>query len=415
MKPSRVIVLCLAAFAAAALDADVLDRVDDALTLTAARDHVQARLSGTFDLEDYALQQPPPGLIFTYKNELLNPRLSLFLDAQLGGHVYVFAQARVDRGFDPSEKNIRGRLDEYAVRFTPGEGARLSLQIGKFATVVGNWVPRHGSWDNPFITAPLPYENLLGIWDVTAADSAATVLRWAHLNPRVSAAAEYADKYRRIPIIWGPSYTSGAAVLGEIGKVDYAVELKNAALSSRPESWPATRAQWREPTVSGRLGYRPDEAWSLGLSASTGPYLQPAAESTLAAGRGLNDYRETVLGQDAGYAWHYWQVWAEVYETRFAIPLAGNADTLAYYLEAKYKFTPQLFGALRWNQQLFATLPAGAGGSVRWGRDIWRVDLAPACRFTAHTQLKFQYSVQHESQRSRPFSQTLAAQFTVRF
>ena len=29
--------------------------------------------------------------------------------------------------------------------------------------------------------------------------------------------------------------------------------------------------------------------------------------------------------------------------------LADYADTFAYFLEAKYKFMPQLFGALRWN------------------------------------------------------------------
>ena len=35
----------------------------------------------------------------------------------------------------------------------------------------------------------------------------------------------------------------------------------------------------------------------------------------------------------------------------------GNADTFAYYLEGKYKFTPQFFAALRWNQQLFRHRP----------------------------------------------------------
>ncbi|HTQ29598.1 MAG TPA: hypothetical protein VMI53_00160 [Opitutaceae bacterium] len=415
MKLSRAIVLCLAGLAAIPGRADYLDRIDDALTLTAAQDRIRARISGTLDLEDYALPQPPPGLLFSDQHNLVTPRLSLFLDAQLGGRVYVFAESRVDRGFDPSDDNARARLDEYAVRFSPASDASLNFQIGKFATVVGNWVTRHGSWENPFVTAPLPYENLMGLWDVVAATSPATILKWAHLAPPSSAADEYADKTRRLPIIWGPSYATGAAVTGEIGKFDYAVEVKNASLSSRPQSWPATRADWRQPTVSGRLGYQPDEAWNWGFSASTGSYLRPVVAPTLAAGRSLNDYRETVFGQDAGYAWHYWQLWAEVYEARFAVPRVGNADTLAYYLEAKYKFTPQFFGALRWNQQLFATIPDGVGGTVRWGRNIWRLDAAPAYRFTPHTQLKFQYSLQYESLRSREFSHTLAIQFTVRF
>jgi len=416
MKATGAIILCFAALATAAFGADdFLDRVDDALTLSAFQDSLRARLSGTLDLEGYYLQQPPPGLIFSDKDYLFNPRLAVFLDAQLGPYIYAFAQSRADRDFDPSEGNVRVRLDEYAVRVTPRDDALLNLQIGKFATVVGNWVPRHGSWENPFVTAPLPYENQAGIWDGTAADSAATVLERAHIRPRSSAAAEYGDKDQRMPVIWGPSYASGAALEGTTGQIDYAAELKNASLSSRPESWSATSTNWRDPTVSGRLGYRPNEMWNLGFSASAGSYLRPTAKPTLAAGHGLDDYREIVLGQDAGFAWHYWQIWAECYETRFAIPLVGHADTLAYYFEAKYKITPQLFGALRWNQQLFATIPDGAGGFVRWGRDIWRVDAVAGYRFTPHTQLKIQYSVQHESLTSRWLSHTVAIQLTVRF
>lgn len=93
----------------------------------------------------------------------------------------------------------------------------------------------------------------------------------------------------------------------------------------------------------------------------------------------------------------------------------GNADTFAYYLEGKYKFTPQLFGAVRWNQQLFATVPDGAGGSARWGRDLWRMDTSLGYRFTAHTQLKVQYSFQDTDADSRDLRHTLAAQFTLRF
>jgi predicted porin len=281
--------------------------------------------------------------------------------------------------------------------------------------VVGNWVPRHHSWDNPFITAPLPYENLTGIFDSTAAPSADVLLRWAHAGPVAYRGNEYADKYLRVPIIWGPSYASGAAVSGAVGKLDYALELKNASLSSRPEAWDVADTQWQHPTMSGRVGFRPDPRWNLGFSASTGTYLQASARPTLAAGHGLDDYRETVLGQDVSFAWHHLQVWAEVFETRFEIPLVGRADTTAYYVEAKYKFTPQFFGALRWNQQVFGTIRDADDGEVRWGRNVWRLDFGPAYRFTPHTQLKLQYSLQHDDGGARRYSNLLAVQFVMRF
>ena len=409
MKTLRAFALVFLACANAGLVAEeILDRLDDALTVSAFDDKVRARLSGTIDLEGYLLQQPPPGVLFTGGDKLFNPRLTLYLDVQLGAHLYLFAQSRVDRGFDPGERGARMRLDEYVLRLTPWEDGRGSLQVGQFATVVGNWAARYNPWENPFITAPLPYENLTGIWDSAAPPSLQTLLHWAHVRPFFD--GEFSDKHLRQPIVWGPAYGSGAAISGRIGKVEYAAELKNAALSSRPENWGVQEEQWQHPTVSARVGFRPNRMWNLGVSASVGTYLEHDAASSVAPGHGLSDYRQIVLAQDLGFAWHHWQVWAEFYQARFEIPTIGNADTFAWYLEGKYKFTPQVFGALRWNQQLFNRIDG-----ERWGRDLWRIDGAIGYRPTAHTQLKLQYSLQHEDAGPRDPCHTVAAQFTVRF
>jgi hypothetical protein len=416
MKRLRTLLLGLISLAAPAWASEgVIDRLDEALTVSAFDDGLRARLSGTLDAEGYAFEGSAPGLIYTRGHRLFNPRLTLFLDTQLGARVYAFAQARADRGFDPGEGGPRLRLDECALRLTPSDDGIVSLQAGKFATLVGNWTPRHGSWENPFVTAPLPYENLTGIWDSVAARTVGTLLLWSHMRPNPFRGDEYADKHLRAPVIWGPSYATGAAAFGRVGKFTYAAEVKNASLSSRPETWDDGGEQWDHPTVSGRLGYGPNEMWNFGVSASSGSFLRPRAGPTLAAGYGRGDYREVVFGQDLSFAWHHLQVWAEAFEARFEIPRVGDVATFAYYAEAKYKFTPQFFGAVRWNQQTFSTLPDGAGGSVRWGRDLWRIDVAPGYRFTAHTQLKLQYSLQHEDHAARNLSQTVALQFTLRF
>lgn len=311
--------LLLFAVAARAQD-DPLDQVDQALSFSGWNDAFRMRISGTLDLEGYYQSQPQSGLIFSESNAFFNPRLSLFLDAQVGRHLYAFVQARADNGFDPGEEGSNVRLDEYVLRLTPFDDGRLNLQAGKFATVVGNWTLRHGSWDNPFITAPLPYENLTGIWDTEGARAASAVMVWAGLLPRPDAGGQFLDAYRNIPIIWGPSYASGASVFGQLGDVDYAFEMKNASLSSRPETWAPTETQWQNPTFSGRVGYRPSETWNIGFSASAGSYLQPEAQAGLPPGRGLDNYLEVVLGQDVSYAWHHLQLWAEAYEARFEIP-----------------------------------------------------------------------------------------------
>jgi hypothetical protein len=371
--------------------ADFFEKVHDALSLTDPDHHFHLQLSGLVDLETYLIDRPAPALIFADREFLLNPRLTLFLDAQIGSKIYVFAQTRVDRGFDPTDGGAEVRLDEYFVRYSPARS--VNFQIGQFATVVGNWVSRHDSWQNPFINAPLPYENLTGIWDIAAPDEPDVLLYWAHVEGYDD--GDYSDKHLRMPIIWGPSYASGMSISGSLGRFDYAAEMKNSALASRPESWSVTQVGFEHPTFSTRLGFRPNEMWNLGFSASAGPYLLSQAAPTLPAGRGIGDYRELVLAQDISFAWHHLQLWAEIYEARFEVPRIGNADTLAYYLEAKYKITPQLFGALRWNQQLFGTI-RDEDHRAKWGNDIGRIDAALGYRFTDYLQGKFQYSYSHQ-------------------
>ena len=222
----RALSLCVFACTACGFDIDdFFDQLDTTLTASAFHDNLRVRLSGTLDLEFYNFEQPPPGLIISDVDNLFNPRLTLFLDAQIGSQIYFFAQSRLDRGFDPSDNGAQIRIDEYALRATPWDDGRFTVQIGKFATVVGNWVPRHLSWENPFINAPLVYENVTALEDMHGGFS-------RHLNRDL-----LFEKYEFIPVIWGPVYATGVSVSGRLGQFDYAAEMKNTSLSSRPESW----------------------------------------------------------------------------------------------------------------------------------------------------------------------------------
>ena len=410
MRPEQILRAVIVLFITAmTVRGDFLDDMNRAL-LFGGDGLFRLRLSGLADLEAYYFDGEAPALIDSGNKFLLNPRLSVFADAQYGSHFYAYAQFRLDRGFDPSHGGVNIRADEYLVRVRPLDSAIINVQIGKFGTVVGNWVPRHYSWENPFINAPLPYENLTGIWDSLAPYDVDTLLYWGHVGEYDT--GDYSDKYLRLPIIWGPSYASGISVFGVIEKFDYAFELKNSDLASRPESWDINRVAFEHPTFSGRIGMRPNEMWAFGLSGSTGPYLLDSAEVTLPRGRGIGDYREIVLGQDISFAWRHLQVWAEFYETRFQVPRIGNADTFAYYFEAKYKITPQLFGALRWNQQLFGTVPH-EDEEVQWGNDVWRIDAALGYRFTNYLQGKIQYSFTDTNEKIA--HHLIATQLTFKF
>src|SRR5437667_4871867 len=263
MKVLRGLAFFLACTAYATEPDDFLDQLDTALTIAAFHDNLRLRLSGTIDLEGYHFQQPAHGLINSKIDNLFNPRLTLFLDAQVGPQIYFFVQSRLDRGFDPSNHGAAVRLDEYALRVTPWEDGRFTLQIGKFATVVGNFVPRHLSWENAFIDAPLVYENVTPISDKAAP---ASLRAFIH-------GFEPGSKYEFSPVIWGPSYTSGISASGRLGQFDYAAEVKNSSLSSRPESWSVTENGFEHPSLNARLGSRPNQAWNVGISISDCAYF----------------------------------------------------------------------------------------------------------------------------------------------
>ncbi|MGZ5504067.1 MAG: hypothetical protein ACXWGY_05350 [Chthoniobacterales bacterium] len=391
--------------------ADVMGDLHKTLSFDDPQNRFHLQLSGLIDLENYFIDQPAPGLLFTDHDYLFNPRFTLYLDATIGSKVYIFLQVRADRGFDPTDEgDAEIRADEYFLRYSFSKA--VNVQVGKFATVVGNWVSRHDSWQNPFINAPLPYEHLLGIWDSAAPENVDDLFTWAHVGEYDN--GNYSDKYLRLPIIWGPSYTSGVSVSGSLGKFDYAVEVKNNALASRPDYWSLTDRNFAHPTVSTHFHIRPNEMWNIGLSASSGPYLLHQANYDLPPGRDIGDYDEKVLAQDISFAWHHFQFWAECFETRFQVPLIGDADTIAYYLELKYKFAPQFFGALRWNQQLFGTVRDDTERAP-WGEDVWRIDAALGYRFTDHIQAKLQYSLSHHDASLDDHEHLIATQLTLKY
>jgi hypothetical protein len=385
----------------AAKGEDVFDAIDRTLTISAFNDQVRARVSGLFDLEYYHFPQPPPGLIRADGHDLLGERLSFFLDAQFGPNVYLFVQTRVDTGFDPTDLGTQWRADEYALRVMPWQDGRFNLQVGKFSTVVGGWIERHLSWDNPFVNAPLPYET-----PTLVSDTELPLTGQSFRN------VPGFDKYEFLPVLWGPVYTIGAAVSGRVGIFEYAAELKNAPVASRPESW--TDYEFDHPSVDVRVGLRPDEAWRIGFSFAEGSYIEDKARP-LPANGDPDDYRQFVLGQDISYARGHLQLWAEAFEGRFEVPRLGDADIFAYYIEAKYKIAPQLFAALRWNQEFFFSGSDPTGQPIATPDDVSRVDIALGYRFGAHTQLKLQYSIARGDFTSNNLQGTFAAQFSVRF
>src|SRR4051794_27924075 len=89
---------------------EVIEQIKKFLTVSVFDGAFRVRLSGMIDLEDYQYEHPAPGLLYSASDNLQNGRLTLFLDAQSGSHMYGFAEVRVDRGFDPEDRSVQVRM-----------------------------------------------------------------------------------------------------------------------------------------------------------------------------------------------------------------------------------------------------------------------------------------------------------------
>jgi len=383
---------------------DFLDRVDNALTYESADGQFFAHLTGETDLTGYYFDGQPFGLIFSNPNDhfMFSPRLTLNFDATYGERLLFFAKFRWDDGIDPGYQNDSARMDEIFLRVAVVPH-HLDLQAGKFATVFGTWAGRHGAWDCPFITAPLVYDQVTSVLDGFVPPSATffASLRNAPDN-----------NYTWAPVIWGPDYLPGVAAFATLGKFDLALSGTTQSLSSRPTTW--NDLNFNRPSFNGRLGWRADEAWTLGVSGSIGPYLLSQAAASLPPGQSLSDYDQITVGGDASWAWHDWQVTGEFIFSRFQVANVGNADTFSWYLETKYKITPQLFAAVRWNQQVYNQVNTPTGPQ-NWDNDEMRADFALGYKWDTHVLTKIQYSWQHQETSFQNGKQLVAVQLVVRF
>lgn len=344
------------------------------------------RLATRVITEAWLVDQPAPGVLDFESDGFLAPRIDLMATASVGEDWSGHMLARWDRGFDPgTSPGGEMRLDEAFLRWQPFGDARLQWQIGKFATVFGGWPNRHDFWDSPFLSAPLPYSRILGVSDTEKIGPNLTETRRDLPD----------DKANWVPMVWGPSYSLGTAILASSEHFDFALEIKNSSLSSRPEEWDHTSHFLDQPTVTARLGWRPDVSLAFGLSGSHGGYLRPGAERGLQPGKDREDFTQSTIGLDAHWAWHHLMIHGEVLATRFDTP-GGYLDTLGWYLEARQKLNARAWLALRFGQQ-FSSEISRPSRNLAWERDAWRMEAALGYRLSESALLKLEYGYTSES------------------
>ena len=345
---------------------------------------------GNLETVFWSTGDSPAGLIRESGNNFA-PRLTLSFDIQPNEYWYAHATVQADRGFDPLEDpDGVVRIDEAFIRYRPFGDPRLNIQLGKSATVFGSWVNEHDYFDDPFLTAPLPYSQIIGISPVNpnALSPEAISHRAQGLAPNVVEA----PKRLWSSAIWGQSYTTGLTIFGHAGNFDYGLEVKNQGLPSQPSTWNPDRDEYENPTYTGRLGYRPNAAWALGLSASRGPYLETSAERLLPRGVDRGDLPYSYLGFDARWSHRNWIVSGEVLGGQYETLEAGDLRTLSYTIQARRKLIPGVWIAGRFGQTWNNEAIGPNGEDIEWSPNLWRIGTAVGWRVTSELLLKAEYN-----------------------
>ncbi len=390
-----------------------LDRVGEQLYFASEDGRFNAQLGGSFDLEYFWQSEDSPaafGWVFPKggKKTLLSPRLTLTLDANATEYLYAFVKFRWDDGLHPglafAAPSIYGgtkdRFDEFFVRVKLAE-EKINLQVGQFAPQIGNFLGRHDSWDNPFVTYPMVYENMTSVSDFTVVgspDGFAARRTWPD------------NRINWIPIIWGPYYAQGASIHGKFAEWGYALSVMNSSPGTRGFSW---NNDMDAPTYIGRVSYTPSAAWTFGVSASRGSYFRDDAVG-FPAGTDREDYDQSLVVFDLRYEWKKLQLFAELFLNEYEVPNAGDARSLAYYVEARYKLSVRWYAAARWGQTFHEKISTTLG-DLDWDEDQHRAELGLGYRINQHLQLKAQYAHTSQDENFQSVEHLIAFQATLRF
>ena len=332
---------------------------------------------------------PAPGIYKAGSDVLASPRISLLGQLNVTDKVTLFALGRADRGFDATDGVAKARPDEYYLRLDPLDGP-VRFTVGKFGAAYGQWARRYLEWDNPMVTAPLAYE-----WITTAGDGLTAPTVAPPVAGFLARKGREADRTRWAPIVWGPAYCSGFRLDGTLSRFDYAFEIKNNALSSRPSEWDL----WDHGlygdglTYQGRLGFRPITDWTIGVGGSSGAYLLPDSQG-VPVGTRWYDYSQNAVGLDVSWAHGPFEVWSEAHWSSFEVPgPVGTVALVTYFVEGKWKFSPGWWVSGRWNQQLYDDIVDPATGSeTPWDNDVWRAEACIGWHVNRSVTVKAGYS-----------------------
>ncbi len=336
---------------------------DQPLTFAGGHVVVGAEVTATIAPED-------PGF-FNYTSyefsALRNFRVSVATELKANDYVQVLGEVRLDQG----------RVFEMYglfLRVRPFPRRRFDIQAGRIPPTFGAMTRSAYGSGNILIGQPLAYQYLASIRPDALPESSDDLLRMRGRGWRSNFPIGNPEPAPGVPVVNTNRWDTGVQAHGIVNVFEWTASVSTGSLSD---------PQWLDKNggrqVAGRLVARPHASVQLGVSASTGAWINESLETVVPQPEEVTRARQVAFGGDAEYSAGALLVRSEIIRSTWDLPQvsAPAIDTplvsTSMLVEGRYKVAPGFYVALRGDRIDYSSI-VGSRRRNTWDADTWRIE-----------------------------------------
>lgn len=271
------------------------------------------------------------------------------------------------------------------------------LEAGLLPLPIGLWPPRTYADKNPLVSVPAIYQYKTPVDGYKRLQTSPEEL----LDERGE--SEYA------PILYEFCWNTGVHAYASYRQFDFGLALLNGSLGS-----PRREVVYSRPAIAAHLNWVPSPYATIGAWVSGGPYLSPAFEPGLPAGKQVEDYNQLTAGGLLQAAAGHAELNAEMIINRFEHPYLGDLDNVGGYADIKYTFATRWWAAGRFDALTFSELDVPGANSQKWEYPLVRVEFGVGRRLSERSLVKAVTQIVRRQDAPKSFDgEIYAIQFTV--
>lgn len=339
---------------------------------------------GEADSSPY-VNQTPNG-----KWNIYTPYIRIFANGVISDHWFVSAALQAD--YYEGDELSPVFFSVINANWFPFDEGDFQVTIGRFVTPYGAYEDRILSSENPFVHLPLTHASGLAI----------------NKKLGVLPSGVSYDEITGMTMVYQRMYSQGIRISNTVGESKWFNYKLAATLSSASSNFEIGEHDY--PAATGRIRFNPATWSSIGLSFSIGPFMVHDRVNTALSDSDLASYRQTLLGTDLKFSYHYytllldlnWSRWSAPYVTPDGLVLDDELQAEATHFSAEgiidFPFMVGGYAAVRYEALLAGDLvdmiPGGYSSNQErsfWTYDRHRLEVATGYKLSRNIIVKLSY------------------------